>query len=492
MRNRLIAGLVSALTTVALLTPVTAHAETPSLDWKPCGSLECATLKVPLDYRKPGGPTLEVAISRLKSGNPGARRGVLLLNPGGPGGSGLDMPLMIAQLAPPSVTAAYDLIGFDPRGAGSSSRITCALTPDQLRPGKTIPYPAPDGDISANVAYAKQVAQQCGEHAGPVLPYLTTLNTARDMDRIRLALGERKISYLGGSYGSYLGAVYTTLFPAQSDRILLDSISNPDGIWRPAFRQWAPAAETRFDDFATWAAARDAEYGLGSSAAAVRATYFELVGKLDATPQGGNDFREQTRAGLYSDANFVPMAQQWRALKRGEVTVSGGPAGDPQSFYAVFWSVVCGDTAWPRSIAQHQRDVLVDKWRYPLTNGGPSTVFPCVYWPSKPIEPPLRITDRGPSNVLLTQNTRDPATPIAGARAMRAALGDRARLVTAEQGGHGAYLLTPNACVSRIATAFLVDGVQPATDVHCGPELTASDTARDQTVREVQARQFPL
>ncbi|SMD23251.1 alpha/beta hydrolase [Kibdelosporangium aridum] len=487
---------LGALIVGTLVTPTTASAA-PA--WAPCPdglALECTTVSVPLDYRKPNGTKIDIAVSRKKAADPATRRGILLLNPGGPGGPGLDMPLLVDQVAPQRLKDAYDLIGFDPRGTGRSTPNTCALTPEQLDGSKVIPYPAANGDISESVAYARQVAKQCFEHSGDRLPYVTTANTARDMDQIRAALGEKKISYFGGSYGSYLGAVYTTLFPQQSDRIVLDSVVDPRGIWRGVWQNWGAAVEERFEDFAKWAAERDSTYGLGATPRAVRATYFELTAKLDAQPiEGitGNVLRGVTRGGLYADQVFPTIAELWQAVKRGEA----GPIVNfpiTQGFAATLWGIACGDASWPRHTGLYQWQVLADRKKYPLTNGMPSNVWPCTFWPSKPIEPAVRITDRGPRNVLLTQNLRDPATPLVGARNMRTALGDRAKLVTADQGGHGTYLTTDNACVNEIGTEFLVNGTLPAKDVHCGPparSLSATD-ARAEVARKLWQRQFPF
>ncbi|MEV4314378.1 alpha/beta hydrolase [Actinocrispum sp. NPDC049592] len=491
---------LGALIVGTLVTPPTATAAPAGLTWQPCAGLplECATVSVPLDYRGPGGTKIDIAISRKKATNPATRRGVLLLNPGGPGGAGLDLPVVIGQLAPRSVTDTYDLIGFDPRGTGHSAPNSCALTPEQQDPTKILPYPAPNGDISGSVAYSRQIAKQCNENAGDRLPYVTTANTARDMDRIREALGERKISYFGVSYGSYLGAVYTTLFPQRSDRIVLDSVVDPRDVWRSVWEAWGPATEERFEDFAKWAAARDASYELGASPRAVRETYLALAAKLDKAPLNGwtgNLVRAQTRGLLYADANFPVLAQGLQGIKRGNPDPAVVAPVD-QSFPATLWGIVCDDATWPGSIADHQRQVLVDRKRYPITNGLPANIWPCAFWPTKPIEPRVRISDRGPSNVLLTQNLRDPATPYPGAVAMRAAMGDRARLVSADQGGHGAYLFTQNACVTNVATAFLVNGTLPAKDVFCGKESAlaaqADQQQRDALVRQLHQRQLPF
>ncbi|ONI79163.1 hypothetical protein ALI144C_25320 [Actinosynnema sp. ALI-1.44] len=492
--------LVSALISGTLVVPVTAANAAPGLEWRPCDGipLECATLSVPLDYRKPNGTKIDVAVSRRKSTNPAARRGVLLLNPGGPGGPGLGLPHIIGQMAPKSVTDAYDLIGFDPRGTGRSTPNSCALTPQQIVGTRVIPYPSPNGDIRPSVEYARQVAKQCFENSGDRLPYVTTANTARDMDRIREALGEKKISYFGISYGSYLGAVYTTMFPRQSDRIVLDSVVDPRGVWRGVWQNWGASTEEVFEDFAKWAAERHATYGLGATPKAVRDTYLALTTKLDAQPIAhvtGNMLRGVTRGALYGPSEYPQLAAMWQQLLRGDPSGVPNAPGGSQETVATLWGVVCGDAPWPRNLPLHQLQVLRDKHKYPITNGMPSNVWPCAFWPTKPIEPVVRITDRGPSNVLLTQNLRDPATPLGGARNMRAAMGDRAKLVTADESGHGTYIIAGNPCVDAIGTEFLVNGKLPARDVACGPAgqtpaVTSGQHA--ELVKQLRQGQFPL
>ncbi|MYR38677.1 alpha/beta fold hydrolase, partial [Streptomyces sp. SID4944] len=212
--------------------------------WKRCeasapAEFQCATIQVPLDYRAPGGKRLDLAISRIKSTAPGKRHGVLLSNPGGPGGPGIYMPLALQEELPASVTQKYDLIGFDPRGVGESSPVSCNLTleeEDWLRPYKKETF-------TKDVAWARKVAEKCRAKSGSVLPHITTRNTARDLDVLRAVLGEKKLSYLGYSYGTYLGAVYTQLFPGRVDRFVLDSAVDPARAWRGMVQWWAEGAE---------------------------------------------------------------------------------------------------------------------------------------------------------------------------------------------------------------------------------------------------------
>jgi pimeloyl-ACP methyl ester carboxylesterase len=198
--------------------------------------LECSTLQVPLNYHAPNGREIEIAISRLASKNPSQRRGVLLTNPGGPGAApALDFPFGLKEAGlPQSVLDTYDVIGFDPRGVGRSTPVTCGPTPEQTKYGPHPTYANSAADVVERAEAAKAIAEQCaGSTTAWMLPHTTTANTARDMDRIRQALGEQKVSYLGYSYGTHLGAVYTTLFPHRGDRIVLDSNLVPTGCSVP-------------------------------------------------------------------------------------------------------------------------------------------------------------------------------------------------------------------------------------------------------------------
>lgn len=479
-RTSVLAAVVTpvVVAVTAALTPAAVTAATPdAVVWGPCppdvtgAGLECATLDVPLDYRDEDGRTIEIAISRLRSTDQQARRGVLLTNSGGPGGVGLDFPATLrAKGLPASVLDRYDVIGMDPRGVGHSTPVTCDLTPEQTT-SNIPPYALDQADVAARATEVAAVAAQCGESAtAPLLPHISTANTARDLDRVRAALGEEKVSYLGISYGTYLGSVYATLFPHRGDRFLLDSATGPGG-WNASFsRKFGEGFADRFPDFAEFAAAHP-EYGLGTTPRQVTATYFELAARLDAapSPQGidGKLFRHLTFALLYYDWQLPTLAEIWQALDTGAATSASAAAPDLGNYLSSQLHVICNDSDWPESVRTYQRHVAVDRFRHPMFGAAAANITPCAFWPTEPVEPPVRITDRGPSNVLIVQNLRDPATPLTGARQLRHAFGDRARLVTADQGGHLAYLYQDNRCANDLATRFLVTGRLPSHDVAC-------------------------
>jgi pimeloyl-ACP methyl ester carboxylesterase len=441
-------------------------------------------VRVPLDYRSPGGPQIALSVSRVCAQRPQARHGALLLVPGGPGGSSLAEPAALAGRLPQRLRDEYDLVGFDPRGVGNSAPVSCGLTHDDLATVKIRSWPAPGGDITGNVADARRVAAVCARDGGPVIRSISTANEARDIDRIRETLGEPRISLWGVSYGTYVGAVYVQLFPDRTDRVVLDSNDDPDPsrVARQWLANYATGVQDRFPDFARWAADPANPDRLTGDAAAVRPMFLALADRLDRTPipwpganppeLDGNVLREALLDDLYSDDRFPDLARLIRAARDWTPGTALPPAQSPpddavRNNVAVVVATICGDVAWPTSIPGYARAVEASRRSHPLTAGMPVNIGPCAFWPYPPAEPPVRITPDGPSNVLLVQNLRDPATPYSGAMEMRRALGDRARLVTVDSGGHEAYLAHGNACGDRLVTEFLATGRRPARDAFC-------------------------
>jgi pimeloyl-ACP methyl ester carboxylesterase len=469
-------SLAAALTAAAALVVPGAASATPApvVQWRECPAdvarpgMECGTLQVPLDYKKAEGRKIEVMISRVASKNPQKRRGILLTNPGGPS-AGLTFPgdLKLVGL-PQSVLDAYDVIGMDPRGFGYSTSATCDLTDEQMNLGNVPPYAVTPADVRKRAEEVRKIAQQCTTSSTAyLLPHNTTANIARDLDSVRRALGERKASFLGYSYGTNLGAVYTSLFPRTTDRVVLDSNLGAGGWDVEGSRNYARGMEDAFPDFAKWAAQRP-ELGLGATPEQVRAKYFEIAGKLDRTPSPegvtGQLFRLLTFGGLYAvnDVAFGKLAARWQALAAGTPLPPDNTPIPPrvESLVSGRFYVVCGDSRWPTSVGTYERNVAVDRVRYPLFGAAGANIMPCAFWPD-PVEKQVRPSDRGPRNVLMVQNERDVATPLAGARTMRKAFGDRAAMLTVDQGGHGAYVFAPNKCANDKVTEYLLGGERP-------------------------------
>ncbi len=510
VRKRLRALLLVMLSVLTLAglnggQAVLAQAERPKVQdirWGACPTeishempnLQCGTLQVPLDYRRPNGKQITVAVSKLSAADPSQRRGSLFLNPGGPGGTGLDMPLWMSMLFPQSILNQYDLIGFDPRFVGHSTPITCGLSYEESL--EAVPPLEQRGGFDNTARFMRKVAEGCERNSGAKLPFATTANTARDMDMIRGALGDAKLSYFGYSYGTYLGGVYAGLYPNNTDRIILDSATNPRGAWRDMFRSWGPGGEQRFPDFAQFAADTNDFYHLGATQEEVRATYFRLMDKLKSDPLTIDGmklddvwFRVLTFSALYSDINLPFLAAFWQLVnedapatamsqplrKLMDTRHDSSPNVPVDNSSASALAILCGDVKWSTYVNQYKQEFNADKKQFPLFGALGSNIWPCAFWRAKSVELPVTIDGNGPANnILVLQNLRDPATPYWNGAEMRSTLGKRARLVTVDQGGHGAAFVGFNNCATDAATGFLTKGTFPSVDKYCPSDMTMS------------------
>ncbi|MFY1689529.1 alpha/beta hydrolase [Plantactinospora sp. WMMB782] len=474
-------GMVGALVAVI---PATAGESTTRLEWAACPAgvvvppavqVRCARVPVPLDYRDPDGTQIEIMVSRIASTKPEKRRGVLMFNPGGPGGTGLDQPGFLAGKGlPSSVMDAYDLIGMDTRGVGHSAPVSCGFTTTDAYWGNIPPYAPDDAAVTRQARIAEEVAARCAANdTQGRLRHLTTANMARDLDRIRIALGEEKTSFYGASYGSALGAAYASMFPESIDRIVLDSNIGDTHLDRAGLRRYALGMEQTFPDFARWAAERHDSYGLGRTPREVRGTYLAIAERLDRTPAPdgltGAMFRAVTFASLYGEIQYGNLARTWQSyLDPGAAPPAPPEAPSPaDNAFTVFLAVTCNDVEWPEDVATYRRAVASDRERYPLYGAASANILPCAYWRYEPSEPPVTISDQGPAKVLLLQNRHDPVTPLAGGKLLREKFGQRSRLVTTDGSGHGVYVLGGNACALNITTSYLVEGTMPTRDTTC-------------------------
>ncbi|WP_184732394.1 alpha/beta hydrolase [Streptomyces netropsis] len=480
-----VAAFLSAPTPATALSTADPTAARQKLRWQRCdtdspAAFQCATLQVPLDYGDPGGKKIDIAVSRLKASSAAERRGVLLLNPGGPGGPGLNLPVDPVVSLSGKVRRQYDLIGFDPRGVGRSSPVSCGLTEGE----QDLERPYKAETFAKDVEWARTVADKCRTEAGDTLRHLTTRNTARDMDVIRAVLGEKKISYLGFSYGTYLGAVYTQMFPRRTDRFVLDSATDPARYGRGMFQAMAERADPAFTRWTEWTARRHTTYELGTTPAEVRKAFWDLVAQADRTPiaQGGTLFTGDAIRAQRAMFSRVEKAATWVAeLKKtaegSKPAPSGTPGQAPSSLppasgrdvppdneAASAWAVLCADTrtSWPSDPEQYRRDAIRDKARYPLSGDLDSSIKPCAFW--KPgSEPRTTVNNQVPA--LILQNEWDPATPPAGGQAMHRALRG-SRMVTVA-GGEGHIVNGTNSCADKSATVYLTTGRLPAQDLTC-------------------------
>ncbi|HEY6276030.1 MAG TPA: alpha/beta hydrolase [Streptosporangiaceae bacterium] len=450
------------------------------LQWHSCGSqgapLLCASLAVPLDYAHPAGRKITLALSEVRATAPAAQQqGDLLVNPGGPGGSGLGLATVVAQGLDRSVAADYNVIGFDPRGVGSSvPALHCepsffaGVRPDYI--------PATAAAETVLIKRAKTYAADCKRRFGWLLPYMSSIDVARDMDSIRAALGQRQISYFGYSYGTYLGQVYATLFPQRVRRMVLDSTVDPQGAWYADNISQDYAFEGRIRAFFSWIAAHDAFYHLGATRHAVERAWYRARKLLRAHPVAGpsgpmigpDEFDDTFLQGTYSNSLWPGLAAALATFLRGHssglLKIGYEEFGTQnENGFAVYNAVECSDVNWPRSWAKWNADTRrvyrtapFQAWDNAWFNAA------CAFWPVHGPAHPLPIRGAGLPGILMIQGTLDPATPYAGAQVAHRLLPSARMVVVRGGGNHGQSLATPpNVCVNGYLDRYLADGSLP-------------------------------
>ncbi|MEV6116440.1 alpha/beta hydrolase [Streptomyces sp. NPDC052109] len=466
-----LAGSVTALPAHA--APATAPAARPA--WKKCGTgayptLQCASLKVPLDHAHPSGRQITLALSRVPH-TARTSQGPLLVNPGGPGGSGLALAGFVASALPSRVAARYDVIGFDPRGVGRSSpALDCA--PGHFRAARPDTVPATAALERTNLARARSFAAACRRKYAGLLPYIDTVSAARDMDSIRAALGARTISYFGYSYGTYLGAVYAKLYPQRVRRLVLDSIVDPTGVWYEDNLGQDYAFDDRHRALMAWIARYDSTYHLGKDPAKIEARWYAMRAALAKRPAGGrvgaSELEDTFITGGYYDGYWPYLAEAFTAYTRernaGPLVEAyenyGAVDGSGDNGYSVYSAVQCRDASWPGGWNRWRADAwqVYDKAPFMVWNNAWYNA-PCAYWPTARRRP-VDIANAKLPPVLLFQATDDAATPYPGGVTVHRLLA-RSSLVVEEGGGNHGITLSGNACLDRYLATYLTDGKVP-------------------------------
>ncbi|MEU3373142.1 alpha/beta hydrolase [Streptomyces sp. NPDC006660] len=493
------AAAVMALTsTSAGATPGTGEREDTGqgkLAWSSCAdptapTLQCALLDVPVDYADPHGRKIKIKVNRLPATAPRSeQQGPILLNPGGPGDSGLWMPAYIAGQIPKDVASAYDWIGFDPRGTNASEpHVTCdAHYFDGPRPD----YQVSQGTSKAWLAKAAGYAADCAADWSWLLPHMTTVDNARDMDSIRRALDAPKINFYGGSWGTSLGSTYGQLFPSHVRRMILDSIVGPTISWYDHNVLQDKEHQRRFDAFAAWTAKADSVYHLGTDAAAVEKAYQQVEAGLrtspvDAAPAPGKigpaEFEDTFYGGGYNFLRWPRMATVLSAYLTHHDTQPlneaynryAAPGGDDGTFPA-YNAAQCTENAWPRDWDFWQKDQAKVNASAPFyTYNNMWYNAACMFWPHEGNPAGrMKITGKGLPPVLLFQATEDAATPYQGGLAMRDAL-PGSKLVVQNGGSFHEILFHGNACLDDTFADYLRDGTLPKGNGRiaktCAPE----------------------
>lgn len=495
----------------AVLAAGQIDAPIPALQWRACNDgtgLRCARADVPLDYDRPLGETISLKLVKRvatpKSGQP--KIGTLFVNPGGPGGPSSGVVSIFARLLGDRVRQRFDVIGIDPRGIGGSAPVRCRIV-DAAPPYPRRAFPMTAREVSSRLRFDRYLRKSCRQGGNTILDHMTTADTARDMDLIRQAVGDEKLSYYGVSYGTYLGATYAAMFPDRVRAVIADGVLDP-----VAWATGRNGAGTR-EPFS-------ARLGSGYGASEAMTSALEVcdrVGKTRCAFAGDaltkwrrlmNRFRQgpvrlsdgyllhyadivsYTLGGLYNRASYRPLMRDLRDLYRmtfdqTTATAAYGPSDSSRlrdrmaereravpyasygpGFSPGFEAVACADTVNPDDPeAWVAAGVRADR-RGPWF-GRPWTWVssPCARWPgsdSDAYRGPFRRTTASP--VLIVGNAHDPATPVSGAYALHRLFGN-SRMFTLNTWGHGA--IGESRCVTDRFSAYLISGALPPEGSVC-------------------------
>ncbi|MFI8002318.1 alpha/beta hydrolase [Streptomyces sp. NPDC086010] len=468
-------------------SPSGASASSRPLEWRRCGAPEdgvapgpawrCATVRVPLDHAEPDGRTIRIALIRKPATRKSERLGSMLFDFGGPGGSGVGI-LPRAADAYEELNTRYDLVGFDPRGVAASEGVRCRDDEEQEKSYREIDMtPDTPAEEAAFVADGRAFGAGCDRLSGTVLPHVGTTNAARDMDLIRAALGDGKLSYFGISYGTELGGTYAHLFPERVGRVVLDAVVDPTadsvGHARNQATGFQRALENYFRD-------RGQDPGAGTRRTAA------LLRRLDTDPlptASGRELNESLAVTgivtpLYSKSGWPSLTaalDEAERSGRGDRLLELADAyngRDADGHYGTQnhsqRAISCADTR-ARPTAAEAR-ALLPEFRRLSPVFGPflawDTAGWCAGWPVEGEHDTPEASAPGAAPILVIGTTGDPATPYEGARRMADELGEGVGVMVTNKGeGHGAY--GESACVTSLVDAYFLDGEVPADGRTC-------------------------
>ncbi|WP_425246022.1 alpha/beta hydrolase [Streptomyces sp. NEAU-NA10] len=459
------------------------------LSWRGCGvpGFECATLKAPLDYDRPGAGDVRLAVARKKATGPGKRLGSLLVNPGGPGGSAVGYLQQYAGVGyPAGVRARYDMVAVDPRGVARSQPVECLDGREMDRYTQTDVTPDNQRETDELVGAYKEFAEGCGAQSPRLLRHVSTVEAARDMDVLRAVLGDRRLTYVGASYGTFLGATYAGLFPERVGRLVLDGAMDPSLSARRMNLDQTAGFETAFQSFAK-DCVRQRDCPLGSTVGAVGKNLKAFFGRLDTRPLPTSDAdgRRLTES-LATTAVIAAMYDQsaWGQLREALTAATAKKDGagllalsdsyyerDAKGHYSNLMfanaAVNCLDLPAAFDTPDAVRGALptFEKTSPVFGKGLAWSSLNCAYWPVAPTGEPHPINAKGAAPIVVVGTTRDPATPYRWAQSLSRQLSS-ARLLTYRGDGHTAYG-RGSTCIDSTINAYLLRGTPPANEKRC-------------------------
>ncbi len=457
------------------------------LSWHGCApqGFECATMRVPLDYGHPSAADdLKLSVSRKRATGPGDRLGSMLVNPGGPGGSAIDYLHDAALHFPAPVRARYDMVAVDPRGVARSEPVRC-LTDAQMDAFTQVDTdPENQAEIDAVATADKEFADGCEQYSPKLLPHVSTVESARDMDVLRALLGDSKLTYVGKSYGTFLGATYAGLFPSRVGRLVLDGAMDPSISSLDMSRGQAAGFETAFESFTRDCVAHtDCPLGRNTQAAGAYIDNFLKGLRTHPLPTGQSRHLGEALgttglvAAMYSRQMWPLLREALKAANAGDGTTllalsdqyyDRDRTGKYSNLMYANAAVNCLDLP-PAAKNPAEVQSALPAFRKASPHFGADFAWlslSCGPWPVQPTGRPQRIEAKGAAPIVVVGTTRDPATPYAWARSLAGQLSS-ARLVTYEGDGHTAYVNAGSDCVDTAVNAYLLESRPPQNGLRC-------------------------
>ena len=468
--------------------PELARFYSQSIDWRDCGDdegNECASLEVPLDYADPAGETIALALLKHPAGVPGDRLGSLVVNPGGPGAPGTSYAAGATSYFGAEIVDRFDIVGFDPRGAGDSSPVDC-LTDEELD-AYVAGDPEPDTlqELREFTATVRQFGRGCGELSGRLADHVSTVEAARDMDVLRAALGESSMVYFGASYGTKLGATYADLFPDRVGRLVLDGALDLSLPSRELSLQQATGFQTALDAYLENCVTSTDSCYLGDSLEEGRQRISDFLAEVDQQPlpvAGGRELAVGNAfygivTPLYNRDYWFLLSNALRDAFDGDGTqlmalsdayTSRNLTGDGYADNSVEANLAINCLDDPSSIPARRVAVELPRFRQASpTFGGVFawSLMGCRGFPERTSESPGEVTASGAAPILVIGTTRDPATPMVWAEAMASQL-ESGVLIRRDGDGHTGYH-AGNECVDTAVEDYLVTGAVPEDGLSC-------------------------
>ncbi|GGV91303.1 proteinase [Streptomyces gelaticus] len=457
------------------------------LEWRDCGveGFQCTTMIAPLDYEKPGSGDIELAVSRKEATGPGRRVGSLLVNPGGPGGSAIEYLQSYAAVGyPAQVRARYDMVAIDPRGVARSEPVVCLSGPQMDTYTQVDQTPDDAREVTTLNNSFNEFADGCERHSGEILPHVSTVETARDMDMLRALLGDEKLHYVGASYGTFLGATYAGLFPGRVGRLVLDGAMDPSLDAAQLNREQTAGFEIAFQAFAAdCVKKKDCPLGTTSTAdAAQRMKRFFT--DLDARPIATGEARRLTEslgttgviAAMYDESAWPQLREALSAAQNGDgsglLSLSDSyyerrPNGTYANLMFANAAVNCLDLppafTGPEAVIRAVPDF--EKTSPVFGRAFAWAALNCADWPVPPTGAPHRIEAKGAAPIVVVGTTRDPATPYKWAQSLAGQL-DSGTLLTYRGDGHTAYGRGSD-CIDTAINTYLLEGTPPTEGKKC-------------------------